>query len=143
MPRKASVGRCGGGVVEAVEAILVAQFLGFPFPYNGSPASRRPGRLSLKFLTQDLTRGGRMADLLLPGFCRHEIQDLQAAESSIRSSIETIEYQHRAADARCACFCPAGYGRHYAGALNQFFQPSACARGWHRSRPAELGSHSL
>jgi hypothetical protein len=60
-----------------------------------------------------------MADLLLPEFCRHEIHDFQSAGSSLRWSIETIEYEHRAADARWACFCPAGYSRHYAGALDQ------------------------
>jgi hypothetical protein len=37
MPGKASLGRCSGGVVEVVEAVLVADSLRFPFSCDASP----------------------------------------------------------------------------------------------------------
>ena len=37
MPGKASAGRCSGGIVEAMEAILVADFLRSQLPSDASP----------------------------------------------------------------------------------------------------------
>jgi hypothetical protein len=36
MPGKASLGRCSGGVVKVVEAILLADFIGFQLPSDAS-----------------------------------------------------------------------------------------------------------
>jgi len=43
MPGKASVGRCSGGVVEVVEAVLVADSLRFPFSCDASPRVKSAG----------------------------------------------------------------------------------------------------
>jgi hypothetical protein len=43
MPGEAGLGKCSGGVVEVVEAVLVADSLRFPFSCDASPRVKSAG----------------------------------------------------------------------------------------------------